>query len=144
MVKYQEFLHKLNIASEKDFNKIAEEFNFINIEDLDLMDYCTEYIDLDELAKIFISAVVKNNSTSGFIDELDYTTKEISLWYINTLEELNAIKNKLPGWVILNEDEIIRENEKDKIIYNKMKLISDKIDNIPIEDLKEFVSKYND
>lgn len=146
MTKYQQFLEKLFIISEDQFNEIVKEFPDIDISLLELNSY--EDNDVDDVARAFIEVILRDYDYA-YPDELDFKARTISLEDIESLEDLESIKQKLSNWDITNYSELReyllqeeKENEKDVENKIKMNLFISTIDNIPIEDLKEFIKKY--
>ena len=151
MTKYQEFLKKIGIISEEEFNKVASSFPTIDIELLNTYDY-----DLDELrfynkiATMFIEVILQEYAYV-YVEDIDFDSKEISLGDIQSLEDLNNIQKELSNWTISNYEELKedlleaeQEDKNDKEYCSKINLINKVINNVPIEDLKEFVEKYVD
>ena len=149
MVTYKEFLEKTNAISESDFDEVASLFPSVNIDLLDVQDYDPLYCDKDDLAKFFITAILEDYNYV-YVDELSFEDKTLTLEDVYNLEDLKSIKEEFSDWTITNYNELEKclleeeeENKKDSEHINKMELISEFIDNIPMEDLKEFVSKYD-
>jgi len=146
MTKYQQFLEKINIISEETFNEIVDEFPNVDIEELD---FCYNDFDtVDDVARAFIDVVLKEYDYA-YPEELDFEARTISIEDVESLEDLESIKQKLSNWNITNYSELReylleeeKANEKDAEHQKKMNLITNTIDNIPIEDLKEFLKKY--
>lgn len=149
MVTYKEFLEKTNAISECDFDEVASLFPSVNIDSLDVQDYDPLYCDKDDLSRFFITAILEDYNYV-YVDELSFEDKTLTLEDIYNLEDLKSIKEELSDWTITNYNELEKclleeeeENKKDSEHTNKMEFISEFIDNIPMEDLKEFVSKYD-
>ena len=149
MVTYKEFLEKTNAISECDFDEVASLFPSVNIDSLDVQDYDPLYCDKDDLAKFFVTAILEDYYCV-YVDELFFEGKTLTLEDVETLDDLKNIKSTLSNWTITNYNELEKclieeeeENKKDSEHTNKMEFISEFIDNIPMEDLKEFVSKYD-
>lgn len=146
MTKYQQFLEKLFIISEDQFDEIVKEFPDIDISLLELNSY--EDNTVDDVARAFIEVILRDYDYA-YPDELDFESRTISIEDIESLEDLESIKQKLSNWNITNYGELReylleeeKENKKDAEHQKKMNLITNTIDNIPIEDLKEFIEKY--
>lgn len=149
MVTYKEFLEKTNAISESDFNEVAILFPSVNIDLLDVQDYDPLYCDKDDLSRFFVAAILEDYNCV-YVDELSFEDKTLTLEDVDTLDDLKNIKSTLSDWTITNYNELEKclieeeeENKKDSEHINKMEFISEFIDNIPMEDLKEFVSKYD-
>ena len=146
MTKYQQFLEKLFIISEDQFDEIVKEFPDIDISLLELNSY--EDNTVDDVARAFVEVILRDYDYA-YPDELDFEDRTISIEDVESLEDLESIKQKLSNWNITNYGELReylleeeKENEKDAEHQKKMNLITNNIDNIPIEDLKEFIEKY--
>lgn len=146
MTKYQQFLEKLFIISEDQFDEIVKEFPDIDISLLELNSY--EDNTVDDVARAFIEVILRDYDYA-YPDELDFEARTISIEDVESLEDLESIKQKLSNWNITNYGELREyllqeeeENKKDIEHQKKMNLITNTIDNIPIEDLKEFIGKY--
>lgn len=146
MVTYKEFLEKTNAISESDFDEVASLFPSVNIDLLDVQDYDPLYCDKDDLSRFFVAAILEDYRYV-YIDELSFEDKTLTLEDVDTLDDLKSIKSILSDWTITNYNElekcILEEEEENSEHANKMKFISEFIDEIPMKDLKEFVSKYD-
>lgn len=146
MTKYQQFLEKLFIISEDQFDEIVKEFPDIDISLLELNSYDDNNV--DDVARAFIEVILRDYDYA-YPEDLDFEARTISIEDVESLEDLESIKQKLSNWNITNYSELKEyllqeeeENKKDVEHQKKMNLITDTIDNIPIEDLKEFIEKY--
>lgn len=146
MTKYQQFLEKLFIISEDQFDEIVKEFPDIDISLLELDSYDDNTV--DDVARAFIEVILRDYDYA-YPDELDFEARTISIEDVESLEDLESIKQRLSNWNITNYGELKEyllqeeeENKKDVEHQKKMNLITNTIDNIPIEDLKEFIEKY--
>jgi hypothetical protein len=151
MTKYQKFLEQLGVISEENFNKIAEFFPQVSIDSLDFSEIDT-YYDMDNadvIAKVFVT-VILNAYEWAYVEDINFNTKTISLWDVQSLEDLEKIKEELSEWTIENEEELkeeILESEREEKMSAeraiKVGIIENVIDNIPIEELREFVKDYD-
>jgi hypothetical protein len=146
MTKYQQFLEKLFIISEDQFDEIVKEFPDIDISLLELDSYDDNNV--DDVARAFVEVILRDYDYA-YPDELDFEARTISLEDVESLEDLESIKQRLSNWNITNYGELREyllqeeeENKKDAEHKKKINLITNTIDNIPIEDLKEFIEKY--
>jgi len=146
MTKYQQFLEKICVISEDEFDEIVKEFPDIDISLLELNSYDDNTV--DDVARAFVEVILRDYDYA-YPDELDFEDRTISIEDIESLEDLESIKQKLSNWNITNYGELReyfleeeKANEKDAEHQKKMNLITNTIDNIPIEDLKEFIEKY--
>jgi len=146
MTKYQQFLEKICVISEDQFNEIVKEFPDIDISLLELDSYDDNTV--DDVARAFVEVILRDYYYA-YPDELDFEDRTISFEDVESLEDLESIKQRFSNWNITNYDELREyllqeeeENRKNTEHQNKMILIADAVDNIPIEDLKEFIEKY--
>ena len=153
MVKYHEFLEKINVICEEQFCEIANMFPDVSIDDIEIDSY---YYDLDEsdcIARLFIESIV-NNYDYAYLDEVNFNDKTITLEDIQSLEDLEDIKNRLSNWNILNyndiKEDIIKEMEEEKEEERideerrkKISIINSVVDNITLEEIKELANKYD-
>lgn len=145
MTKYQQFLEKLFVISENQFDEIVKEFPDI---DISLLELNSDDNTVDDVARAFVEVILRDYDYV-YPDELDFEAKTISFEDVESLEDLESIKQRFSNWNITNYDELKEyllqeeeENKKDVENQKKMNLITNTIDNIPIEDLKEFIEKY--
>ena len=152
MSKYQEFLNECNIISEDKFNEIIDSLPEFNMKDLDLseLDYVS-FRSQDEISKCIINSILYDWNYV-FVDNINFKEKTMELFDVDSIEDLESIKNKFSKWTITNYEEIkieILEAEKDikrSNEYCERKSISDYIiknENIPLNDLREFIKKYD-
>lgn len=146
MTKYQQFLEKICVISEDQFDEIVKEFPDIDISLLELDSYDDNTV--DDVARAFVEVILRDYDYA-YPDELDFEARTISIEDVESLEDLESIKQRFSNWNITNYGELREyllqeeeENKKDAEHQNKMNLIADIVDNIPIEDLKEFIEKY--
>ena len=152
MTKYQEFLNKINIISEKDFNEVINLFPEITISELDLYD-----IDLmdDVTAQQETIAEACFSTLLGYydcvyVDELDFVNRTVYLEDVQSLEDLEEIKDEFGEWTIENYEDIkqelieeLEEKEKEKESKKISKLLLSIADKISIEEAEEIVRKYD-
>lgn len=152
MVDYHEFLEKINVICEEQFCKIANMFPDVSIDDIEIDSYYYDLDEIDYIAKVFIESIL-NNYDYVYLDEISFDNKEIILQDIQSLEDLEDIKNRLSDWKILNYDdikeniikEIKEESEEERIDEERRKkisIINSVVDNITLEEIKELVNKY--
>ena len=144
MTKYQQFLEKIYVISEDQFDEIVKEFPDIDISLLELSSYDDNTV--DDVARAFVEVILRDYDYA-YPNELDFESRTISLEDVESLEDLESIKQRLSNWNITNYAELreylLQEDKENTEHQKKMNLIINTIDNIPIEDLKEFVSKYD-
>lgn len=152
MTMYQEFLNKINIISEKDFNEVIDLFPEITISELDLYD-----INLMDDVTAQQTTIAKScfNTLLGYydcvyVDELDFTNRTVYLADVQSLEDLEEIKDEFGEWTIENYEDIkqelieeLKEDEKEKKSMKISKLLLSIADKISIEEAEEIVKKYD-
>lgn len=145
--KYKKFLEKCEIISEDNFNKIIEslpEFDDDNIT------YDLYSIDsFEEISEIIINSILRDWDCVYAIN-VDFEEKRFELWDVQSLEDLEEIVKKFSKWTISNYSELKKDLEEEQKIKceesentKKLSLIKSVINNIPLEDLKTFISKYD-
>ena len=146
MTKYQQFLEKINIISEEKFNEIVNEFPNVDIEELDFG--YNDFDTVDDVARAFIEIALKNYDYV-YIDDVCFDERSISFNDVDSLEDLESIKQDFSNWNIINyndlKETLIQEEKDDlesKEHSKRMNLICKVIDKVPVEDLKEFCNKY--
>ena len=140
---YKEFLNELEIMPEDMFNDVINslpkyEFKFINLK-AELYDYSSQ----DDLASCMIACILENWD-SVYVEDVDFENKLFSLYDVESLEDLNEIKETFNNWTIENYDdlvELLKEEEfekEDKLFDSYINVIRQKAS---VEQLKEFISK---
>ena len=141
MTKYQEFLNKANIISEDSFNEIVDslpEYDSSKVEFESLYMFDSQ----DEIASEIIATILLNWSDVT-CENVDFERKTFDLVDVTCLKDLREINATFSKWTITNYDECKEEclceesnKEKDVFIHNY------DFSNVPLEDLKEFLEKY--
>ena len=106
MTKYQQFLNKLHIIPEDLFNDIIKSLPEVNIDDVEF-----EVFDADSLnyvANSIISSILYNWNYV-FPDCVDVENKTMELCDVESLKDLEEIKNTFTKWTIINYDELVKE-----------------------------------
>ena len=145
MITYQEFLENIGIISEDDFNEVVES---LPDTDIDLVSF-DQYEDQDSLACSILGSFLINNYNSVYLYGIDFYRKELTLEDVNSLEDLEELKETLTGWTITNYDalkkileERERENEKYRLINKKHKLLNSLAESLTLEQIQEIIEKY--
>lgn len=150
MVTYKELLKHYDIISEEQFNELIK-----SLPDFDLENHTITVIDIDDLTSIqgLTESILTNCILSDFefvyAEVISFENKELELWDVQSLEDLEEIKNLLNKWTISNYDDIKQElleeeqNDKKASEYNKkLDLFKSVINNISIEQVKQIVNDY--
>lgn len=147
MTKYQEYLDKYGILSEDLFNEVVNSLPEYDSEDLDFCD-CFDSTQ-DEVSRCIVNAILIRWEPV-YAYATNFENKTIELDGVDSLEDLENIKNKFSKWTISNYDDLKNvileaeeENKKDKEYSEKKHLVDSIIDNISIDELKEIVKKYD-
>ena len=149
MVTYKEFLELYEIISEEQFNELIK-----SLPDFDLENH-TIVIDTDDLTSIqtITEAILTNCILKDFnfvyAEVKSFENKELELWDVQSLEDLEEIKNLLNKWTISNYNDIKQElleeeqNDKNASEYiEKIDLFKSIINDISIEQVKQIVNDY--
>ena len=146
MVTYKEFLELYNIISEEQFNELIK-----SLPDFDLESHTT-IIDTDDLTSIeTITEVILTNCiledfSFVYAEVKSFENKELEIWDVQSLEDLEEIKNLLNKWTISNYDDIkqeLLEEKQNTSEYNeKLDLFESIINNISVEQVKQIVNDY--
>lgn len=135
---YNKFLKEVEVPSLFEFEEILE-----NIPDFDYEKFNWNMCDFElgddySYYKEFITNGILCYSKSAFLDELYFKEKKISLWDIESLEELEyfneIFSNK--GWIIINYDDV-KEQLLEQQLKNTKRSLSECFEDILREsDLK--------
>lgn len=144
---YKEFLSFADIISEEDYNKVLSILPNIEYDEFDL-DCPYDLNSKGEIAEMFIKAMLCNWNTC-YIESLDLETKTICLCDIESLEDLEEIKNKLDPWVISNYEDLksdlleeLEEELQKKVDNKKASLVAQLCKVVSIEELETLVKEY--
>ena len=137
MTKYQQFLESIGIIPEDLFNEIIDSLPEV---DVDLIDFDLNGADsLDDVAEQIISYILQDWEYV-YVEELDFENKTLTLDDVESLKDLEEIKETFSKWTITNYDDLVEqfeeENEDDKefeSLINKIRF------NATIEQLRKFV-----
>ena len=145
MTKYQQFLNSAEIISEDLFNDVINSLPECDIESISFDD--TMCLDSqDYIAECIISEIL-DNWKYAFAEDVDFENKTFSLCDVDSLEDLEEIKNTFDKWTISNYDElyeeIVNDQEENNEYENKMTLFKSYMDDISYEDLKKFLNNYD-
>lgn len=146
-MKYKEFLEFANIISEKDYNEVLSVLPNIEYDEYDL-DCPFDLDSKEQIADMFIRAML-NNWNSCYLDTLDYKTKTVCLCDIESLEDLEEIKNKLYPWVICNYEDLkedlledLEEKLQKKVDNKRASLVAQLCKLVSVEELETLVKEY--
>jgi hypothetical protein len=145
MITYKELLKQYKIISEEQFNELIN-----SLPDFDLENGIA-VIDVDDLTSI--QAITEFILTNCILDKfrfvyavvISFDNKELELCDVQSLEDLEEIKNLLNKWTISNyndiKQELLEEEQNDN--YNeKLDLFKSIINDISVEQVKQIVNDY--
>lgn len=141
MTKYQQFLESIGVIPEDSFNEVI---NSLPEVDIDLIDFELDEADsLDNIAEQIITYILQDWAFV-YIENVDFENKTFSLEDVDSLEDLEEIKNTFTKWTITNYDDIVeqlkeeeKESEEDKEFESLLNKIRHKAN---IEQLKKFIN----
>lgn len=142
--KYKQFLQLNKIISEEDFNKLLEELPAdIDLSNIDWDDLgCLDLNSIEEIAEELIQAYLNQKTSTAWCDDVSYKNKCFELCDIESLEELETIKNSFSNWNIRNYP-IIAQALKEKDDNQRFNDLIDYIRlNANLEQLEKFVNNY--
>ena len=140
MTKYEQFLDKAGVISKESFNEIINSLPDFDIDDADFSNLYDFSSKNEILESIF--SVILNQWNYVYVDNLDFDSKTVELDDVETIEDLEEIKNTLSKWTISNYEDLKKSiNEENKENDEKSLLISLIMD-LDINKLKEIVDKY--
>lgn len=141
--KYKQFLQLNKIISEEDFNKLLEAFPA----DIDLSNIDWDGSDLNNIEEIteqLIQAYLNQKTSTAWCDDVSYKDKFFELYDIESLEELELIKNSFSNWNIRNYS-IIAQALKEKDDNQRFDDLIDYIRfNVSLEQLEKFVNNFGE
>ena len=144
MITYDEFLNKMGVVSEAEFNSLVSSLPECDIFEVDFSLYDCEYL-VDVATKIIEAILTKWNDC--WVDTINLERHEITIFDVESVEDLNEIVETFKGWTILNYDEIKSEIESDEISRTerneKMNFFESVIDNISLKELKKLLYDYS-
>ena len=140
MTKYQQFLESIGIIPEDLFNEVIDSLPEV---DIDLIDFeLNEADSLDNIAEQIITYILQDWDYV-YVDSLDFENKTFSLEDVQSLNDLNEIKEVFSKWTISNYDDIVeqleeegKESEEDKEFESLLNKIRYKAN---IEQLRKFI-----
>lgn len=142
MTKYEQFLKNLNPVLEEEFNKVINSLPEFDLNEI----YYDSIITFDSDTLIYDAFdIILRKWNSVFTDDIDIPKKEVYLYDVESLkdlEEINELFSKY-GWTIENYSEIkegiiksIQKKEKDNIIS--------KISEFTIDELRNIIKDHDD
>ena len=143
MTKYQEFLDGINVIPENLFYEILDSLPEYDSNRVDFFNVC-DFDSQDEIAaEIIASILLKWNQVT--CDCVNFEEKTFNLVDVESLKDLNEINATFSEWTITNynkckEEFLLEEKEKEKDIF----IYNYDFSNVPLEDLKKFLKKYED
>ena len=121
MTKYQEFLNNVGVIPEDLFNDIIDSLPNIDIANIDFSDLY-ELGSCDEISEYIISYKL-NDWICCYSENINFENKTFELYDVESLEDLEEIKNFFSKWTITNYDELketITESEEESKKLDKI------------------------
>lgn len=146
MSKYSDFLKKLKLPSEEEFNKLIEQLP--PYEELsEDFEFDPDWDDLNQ--KLFDWGVLGDKYRGCWTDEVNLEEKKVVISDIDSFEDLNEINDMLKsaGWTLENYDEDLEywneQATQEKLDAEKQQLLDKLRDFATLDQLKEFVKNVN-
>jgi hypothetical protein len=144
MNDYLLFLEEAGLPTEEEFESLIDSLPEVDFGSIDF--YSIDLEDLETIAIGMMEAILKANDLDEiFISDVDVDEKTYCVEHCSNKEELDKVKDLFPEWTLENYDDTLEWIDENKVNeeYNaKREFISSYLSNIPMEDLKEFVKKY--
>lgn len=142
-MEYKEFLNKIGVISEEDYNEVISSFPKVNSDEVIISSF-DDAETCDNLAEILIQTIL-NKYDWVYCEDVNFSNKEFSIYDVPSLSDLTNIKEEFSGWNICNYDEIKHqleeEEEKDRKKTEKDKII-EQLENLDLETLREIYKTY--
>lgn len=113
MTKYEQFLEACNVMSEQEFNEVIDSLPVEEIDPIQCFEGLDDLSDQDELSRTIIDNILYDWHYV-FCDTANFNSKTFELEDVDSLEDLEEIKNKFKGWTISNYDELKEDLEKEE------------------------------
>ena len=140
MTKYQQFLESIGVIPEDLFNEVIDSLPEIDIDSVNFE--LDEISSLNDVALQIIRYILQDWDYV-YVEDLDFENKTLLLDDVNSLEDLEEIKNTFTKWTITNYNDIVKqleeekkESEEDKEFESLLNKIRHKAN---IEQLKKFI-----
>ena len=147
MITYSEFLEKIGIIDEYDFDEIVESLPECDINDVDFDIYSC--CDKQDIANPVINGILNNNWNLVWADNIDADNYSFEVNDVECLSDLEEIKETFSKWTISNYEEmkndLLKEEKSDKMYKERKEkegLFNSIIDKISLDDLKKLVNDY--
>jgi hypothetical protein len=141
MTKYQEFLEAINIIPEDLFNEVINSLPEIDLNKVDLD--LDEFNSQDCLAQNIINSILLDWNFA-YAEFVNFENKAFDLGDVQSLKDLEEIKETFSKWTITNYDELFKQIEEEENEDKENKEFDDLMQKIRssanIEQLKEFVN----
>lgn len=142
--KYKQFLAAFGVISEEEFTKVINSLPDVNIDEVFSEQY-SEYNNLDDIAYNIIASIL-DNWNSVYPDNVDFNNKIFELNDVNSVDDLEEIKDTFKGWTISNYDELkeeLLEEERCENNYTKKRNYCDLLfNNLTLEEIEKLLKQY--
>lgn len=138
--KYQQFLESIGVIPEDLFNEVIDSLPEI---DIDLVNFELDESDsLNGIANQIITYILQDWDYA-YVDDLDFEDKTFSLDNVDSLKDLEEIKNTFTKWTIINYDDIVKQLEEEEKESEENKKFESLLNEIRykanVEQLKKFI-----
>lgn len=129
MTKYEQFLKACNIMSEQEFNEVINSLPVEEIDPIQCFEGLDDLSDQDELSRTIIDNILYD-WIYVFCDTANFNNKTFELEDVDSLKDLEEIKNKFKGWTISNYDELKEAMEEEEKLSKEEKEFDNLINTI--------------
>lgn len=144
MTNYQRFLEKIGVLYEDLFNEVINSLPKIDFDEVDVFMYDNSSV--NELACCIIDYIL-GDWPQVYSEEVNFDNKSFELNDVESLADLEEIKETFKSWTITNYDELKSELTKEKEIKDerdaKKSLFYKYIDGISYRELENFLVSNN-
>lgn len=106
---YKEYLKAIDVISEEDFNEVMKSIPGSDEINFDEVLFCDYSHDKNSLAYDLIDHIMNNKFRECYLDDCSYDNKSLRIGDIQSIEDLEKIKEFFSGWTIEEYDEILEE-----------------------------------
>jgi len=138
-MNYNDYLKKCSVLTESEFNDVISLFPEVDEVDVNIDEYTGN--DLDNICVEICNGFLADNFWHAYCDTADYANRTLVIEDVNSLKDLEEIKNALSKWTITNYDELVEEIEENDPDSERNSLI-EKIRSLSIEKLRGIVEMY--
>lgn len=138
---YKEYLKSIEIISEEEFNEVIATLPKRKIFFSDV-GYSDSFHTKETLAKDLIDYFLEANWENVYLIDIDYDKKVFSIDNVQSIKDLEEIKEFFTGWDIEDYDFLKKDLEEEDKRISLRNIIIKKLDNLNEQDLEEIVNNY--